>query len=112
MPSNVIISNPIDLLGDTTNARYRQVIETAINDKNVDILLLLVLYQTPLLNTSIVDTIIEFNDMQKKPIVVVSTGGEFTKILNKNLMESNIPCFDFPEQAIKAIKKLTEYHQK
>jgi len=112
MPPRVIISNPIDLLGDTTTHRYKHVIETCMKDKNIDIILLLVLYQTPLLTTSIIDVITEFNDMKKKPIIVVSTGGEFTKVLKKSLEENNIPCFDYPEEAVRAIKKLTEYYGK
>ncbi len=110
MPERVIISNPIDLLGDATTHRYKHALETCIKDKNIDIILLLVLYQTPLITTSIVDIITEFNDMQKKPIVVVSTGGEFTRVLKKNLEENNIPCFDYPEPAVRTIKKLTEYY--
>jgi len=112
MPPRVIISNPIDLLGDATTHRYKHVIESCMKDKNINIILLLVLYQTPLLTTSIVDVITEFNDMKKKPIIVVSTGGEYTKVLKRNLEENNIPCFDYPGQAVRAIKKLTEFYKK
>ncbi|MEK6951643.1 MAG: CoA-binding protein, partial [Nanoarchaeota archaeon] len=112
MPERVIISNPMDLLGDTTTHRYKHALDACIKDKNIDIILLLVLHQTPLLTTSIVEVITEFNDMQKKPIIVVSTGGEFTQVLKKNLETNKIPCFDYPEQAVRAIKKLTEYYEK
>ena len=111
MPERVIISNPMDLLGDTTTHRYKHALDACIKDKNIDIILLLVLHQTPLLTTSIVEIITEFNDMQKKPIIVVSTGGEFTQVLKKNLETNKIPCFDYPEQAVRAIKKLTEFYK-
>ena len=66
--------------------------------------------QTPLISTDIVDVIIEVNDLMKKPIVVVSTGGEFTKVLRHNLEANNVATFTFPESAVKAIKKLVEYY--
>ena len=80
-------------------------------DKNNDILLIIALYQTPLLTTAIVDVIIEANNLKKKPILVVSAGGEFTEMLRENLEENKIPCFTFPHQAVDAIKCVVEYYK-
>mgnify|MGYP001616113038 CR=1 FL=1 len=103
--------NPLDLLGDATTARYKAALEMAINDPNVDIILLIVLYQTPLVTTDIVDIIIESNDLKKKPIVVVSTGGEFTELLKKNVESNNVSCYMFPEEAVEAIATLVKYYR-
>lgn len=108
----VIIGNPMDLIGDATTERYQIAIENCLNDKNVDILLVNLLYQTPLISTDIIDIITEINDLKKKPIIVVSTGGEFTELLKKNLEENNIPCYTFPEEAVTSIKALTDYYLK
>jgi|SRR3989344_2201034 len=112
MPEIVIISNPMDLVGDATTERYQVAIENCLNDKNVDILLINLLYQTPLISTDIVDVITEINDLKKKPIILVSTGGEFTELLKKSLEENNIPCYTFPEEAVNSIKALTDYYLK
>ena len=112
MPEIVIINNPMDLVGDATTERYQVAIENCLNDKNVDILLINLLYQTPLISTDIVDVITEINDLKKKPMIVVSTGGEFTELLKKSLEENNIPCYTFPEEAVNSIKALTEYYLK
>ena len=45
----------------------------------------------------------------KKPIVVVSTGGEFTELLSRSLMERGLPVFYFPTEAITALDKVVEY---
>lgn len=111
-PPVVIVKNPMDLVGDATAERYQAAISACLNDKNVDILLVILLYQTPLLSTDVINNIIEANDLRKKPIVVVSTGGEFTDLLSENLEKNNIPCFDFPDHAVGAIKQLVEYHTK
>ncbi|MBI2663364.1 CoA-binding protein [Candidatus Woesearchaeota archaeon] len=109
-PPIVIINNPMDLTGDATTERYRLSIEACLNDKNIDILLLVVLYQTPLVTTDVVDVITEFKTMHKKPIVVVSTGGEFTQILKESLQNNGVPCFTYPENAVRSIKALVDYY--
>ena len=111
-PPVVIVSNPMDLIGDATTERYEKAITACLDDKNIDVLLVILLYQTPLLSTDVVNVIIEANDMKKKPIIIVSTGGEFTELLSDNLEKNNIPHFDFPDNAVAAIKQLVEYYKK
>jgi len=108
----IALENPIDLLGDATTEGYKHALSIAINDKGVDIILLVVLYQTPLVTTDIVDIIIEANDMKKKPIIVVSAGGEFTDVLKSTLEANNIPNYTFPENAVRAIRHLVGYYKK
>jgi acyl-CoA synthetase (NDP forming) len=111
-PPLVTVANPMDLVGDATEMRYKQAIEAAMNDKGVDILLLILLYQTPLLSPEVVEIVSEFNNQKKKPIVVVSTGGEFTELLKHNLEEKGVPSFTFPAQAVEAIRELCNYYLK
>lgn len=109
-PPIVVVSNPMDLVGDATTERYRLAIDTALNDNNVDILIVLVLMQTPLITPDIIDIISEFDELRKKPIICVATGGEFTMTLRKSLEENGVPCFTFPESAVRAVKQLVEYY--
>lgn len=111
LPPLVNIMNPLDLIGDATTERYKIALSECIRDKNIDIILLIALYQTPLITTDIVDVLVEASDMKAKPIIVVSAGGEFTEVLRKNLDENSVPTYTFPEQAVKAIAKLVEYYK-
>jgi len=108
-PKHMNIGNPLDLLGDATTERYRDTLNLVLADKNVDGVLLIALYQTPLLTTEIVEVISEAHQNTKKPIVVVSTGGEFTELLSKSLMERGIPVFNFPTETIAALDKVVAY---
>ena len=106
------IHNPLDLLGDANTERYKLAIETCMNDSNIDIILVIALLQTPLVTVDIVDVITELNDMKKKPIIVVCTGGNFTQVLKDSLEENGVPTFTFPENAVKSIKSLVDYARK
>jgi acetyl coenzyme A synthetase (ADP forming)-like protein len=110
-PPVVIVSNPMDLIGDATAQRYQSAISACLDDENIDIMLVILLYQTPLLSTDVINNIIEANDLKKKPIIVVSTGGEFTELLSENLEKNNIPCYDFPDHAVAAIRQLVDYYK-
>ncbi len=106
---HITIQNPIDLLGDANTEGYKVALDFAMKDKNMDIILMIILYQTPLVTTDIVDIVIEANDMKKKPIIVVSAGGEFTDVLKSNLEQNGVPNYTFPENAVQAIKNLVRY---
>ncbi|MBW3015115.1 CoA-binding protein [Candidatus Woesearchaeota archaeon] len=109
-PELVIVKNPMDLIGDADTERYKDAIEACMKDKNIDIIYLVILYQTPLITPDIIDIVSEYKDLGKKPIIVVSTGSEFTEVLRKGLEEAGVPCFEFPDNAMKAIGKLVEYY--
>ncbi|MEM5872139.1 MAG: CoA-binding protein [Candidatus Aenigmatarchaeota archaeon] len=109
MPEYVVIKNPIDLTGDADTERYRIALEAAVNDPNVDIIGLIVLLQVPKLGGEIVDTIINIFKASKKPIFVISAGGEYTEVLKKTLEDVGIPTFSYPQNAAKAMRVLYEY---
>lgn len=111
-PPLVIVGNPIDLIGDADTKRYDISINACLNDMNIDILFVVVLYQTPLVTSDVVDVIKEAYDSRKKPIFIVSTGGDFTEVHKKNLEEHGVPCFTFPDRAARSIKVLCDYYLK
>ncbi|MBI2547326.1 MAG: CoA-binding protein [Candidatus Aenigmarchaeota archaeon] len=111
LPQLINIVNPLDLVGDATSGRYRLSINACMRDKNIDILLVIVLVQTPLIATDIVDVITEANDLKKKPIIVVSAGGEFTEIMRRNLESNGIPTYTYPEDAVRAVQQLAKYYK-
>jgi len=111
-PKHMNVGNPLDLLGDATTERYRDALNLTLADRNVDGILLITLYQTPLLTTEIVEVITEAHHSSKKPIIVVSTGGEFTELLSKSLMERGIPVFNFPNETINALDKVVAYEMR
>ncbi len=112
MPQYVNIRNPLDISGDATSERYEKALQYALPDPNVDAILLVALYQTPLIKENITKIIIDAKKSTSKPILVVSTGSGFTEHLSEKLEEQNIPVFDFPHSAIFALDKIIGYQEK
>lgn len=104
LPPIINIGNPMDLMGDVTNSRYKLVLDNCLEEPDIGAILLVVLYQTPLINEDIVDVISEAYEKKKKPILVIIPKNSEENIVDA-LEEKGIVCFDFPEDAIRALKK-------
>jgi len=111
MPKYVILKNPIDLTGDADVDRYREALEAALADPNVDMIGLIVLLQVPRLGGDIVQTITNAFETTDKPIFVISAGGEYTEVLKKSLEDFGIPTFSYPQNAAKAMRILYEFSE-
>ncbi|MBI4894877.1 MAG: CoA-binding protein [Candidatus Aenigmarchaeota archaeon] len=107
VPNYISINNPLDLTGDADSQRYKLSIETAMKDKNVDAILLIVLFQLSTLDSTMIK-IISDSKKYKKPIVLCSLGGEFTDIYKKILEESGIPTYPTPDRAAAALAALVK----
>ena len=60
----------------------------------------------------VIDVISEFKRKSKKPIVVVSTGAEFTEGLSESLEEQGVPVYDFPLNAVNSLDSLEWYEER
>ena len=105
LPENAIVDNPIDLLGDATPERYEITLKTVMKDKNVNLILLIILSQLPTLSG--IENVIE-KIVVKKPLFIVTKSEKIRKIAVKK----GIPSYDFPEEAALAIKSLIEINKK
>lgn len=110
MPPLVNIGNPMDLIGDATNERYVLAMDAALKDSNVDVLLTVILFQTPLIDEKLIEIVSKMNRKSPKPIVIVSTGGKFTQRLARIIEEKGLPTFVYPDEALKAVRAMCEYY--
>ncbi len=112
VPKYVVVKNPIDLTGDATTERYKMALDTALRDKNVDMVAVIILFQVPTLTPDIVEVINEANSKKRKPIVVIAAGGRYTETLKKSLEGYGIPCFSYPERAAESLNALYQYSRR
>ncbi len=111
-PSYAVIRNPMDLTGDADNDRFLVAIRNALADPNVDSIITILLFQVPTLDSDIVEGLSELLTKRKKPVLIVSAGGEYAKMHMKLLEKEGIHTFEEPVDATQAMHALTYFHQR
>jgi acyl-CoA synthetase (NDP forming) len=102
LPFYASVRNPIDITANADVERYKNVLKVVDESKEFDLLLVIILIQTPMLDEKLFEVL---NDI-KKPFAVCMSGSKADGIRKK--IEKLIPIYDLPERAVKALKILTE----
>ncbi len=109
MPPLVNITNPLDLAGDAGEKRYGDAMEILEKDENIDMIIVIMLFQTPGADSASAAKMIEFKDRSDKPMIAISIGSEYTQ-MHKRMMESaGLPVYDSPADAAEALAALYKY---
>ena len=109
-PPHAVAGNPTDVVGDTDAERYRIAIEGFVNDPNVDAIVVIVLFQVPLLeDEKIIEILAEYQKKSDKPILAVAMGGEKTERYARMLEERGVPVYPTPERGVRAMAGLVKY---
>lgn len=109
LPSESSVENPIDLLGDAHEDRYRNILKL-INKKNIGsvICVLTPQEQTPV--EKIASSIVEAKKNGDSLVLTAFIGGERTKEAALGLKQNNIPNFSDPESAVNALDKYYKWN--
>ncbi len=109
LPQYANVRNPLDIIGDADSHRYEVALNAMLKDEGVDIILLIILFQTAGIDSSVVNIAIRASDQKKKPIIAVCTGGEYTE-MHKRILESyGVPTYASPSSAMRAISRFLIY---
>ncbi|WP_087035731.1 acetate--CoA ligase family protein [Thermococcus litoralis] len=109
-PPHAVAGNPTDVVGDTDAQRYKYAIEAFVNDPNVDAIVVIVLFQVPLLDEEeIIEILADYAKKSEKPIVAVAMGGKKTEYYAKILEEKGVPVYPTPERGVRALAGLVQY---
>ena len=110
LPAAASMRNPIDILGDARADRYRFAMEKVMEDENVNAVVVILSPQAMTESMATAKAIIEIQKkLHGKPILAVFMGGGAVEEASNYLKENGIPCFDFPEKAIKTVAALFDY---
>ncbi len=111
LPPNASFYNPVDVIGDATSERYEVVLRQAVQDPNVDGMLVIL---TPQAVTDIDNTagvIIKTAPTTGKPIITSFMGEMRVRAAIEKLKAASLPNFPYPELAVKAFKRLSDYQR-
>ena len=109
LPPYAALYNPIDIIGDADAERYRVTMEAVAKDDRIHAMLVIL---SPTASVEIEETaraVAEVFAKGDKPVFACFMGGLRIEPGKKLLIEAGIPCYGFPEPAIKALETMLEY---
>ncbi len=110
LPAAANIHNPIDVLGDAMADRYSFALSTALDDPNVDVVLILLTPQAMTDAKGTAEAIVKISkEKPAKPVLTCFLGANKIAEGVEILRNGKIPQYDSTEGAVAAIKVMTEY---
>ena len=110
LPPASSTGNPVDVLGDARADRYRLAMLEVLSDGNVHAVIVLLTPQAMTESLETAKSIVEIKSSTgSKPILAVFMGGMAVEEARRYLTDNDVPCYDFPEKAIKTISAMYRY---
>ena len=104
--------NPIDLIADARADRYAVVLDLVLSDSNVDGVMVINMLKSCFFEPE--DALAIASATEKyaaKTVVDVAAGGEDFILVHKVLQNTNVPIYNLPEKAARALRALRTYHK-
>ncbi len=102
LPPFCSISNPIDLTGSATDALFGEAIEKTLSGDRYDIAIVASLWGPPALTDALPMLVAEKKRGLKKPVLICTPGGEYTRSRTELFRKQGLNVFSTPEGAAKA----------
>ncbi|MCX7706110.1 MAG: acetate--CoA ligase family protein [bacterium] len=109
LPPAANTHNPVDVLGDATEQEYKIALENVMNENCVDGILVIVTPQTMTRPLDIAHVVVENNSEYKKTVITSFMGGVSVEDAINFLKQSRIPNYDFPERAVRSLRRMVDY---
>jgi acetate---CoA ligase (ADP-forming) len=110
LPPAANLLNPIDVLGDALADRYEFALDVALDDPNVDIVIVLLTPQAMTQPTETAQSIVKIaHKKPNKPVLACFIGARKVEEGVKILREGGIPPYSSPEYAVAAAKVMVDY---
>ncbi len=112
LPKEANIYNPVDIIGDARDDRYRFALETILKDDNVDSALVLLCPAAVTEPEETARTIVRLNkNYPQKPLMAVYMGGKALAQGRNYLTDNSVPTFTFPEPSIQSLRGMIDYKE-
>ncbi len=103
-------ANPIDIIADARGERYRKVLDLVLADHNVDGVLVINMLKSTFFepkDARVIQRVVPKHP--HKPVVDFPGSGEDFARVYRVLGNTNIPLYNMPEKAVKALRALRDY---
>ncbi|MDP2690438.1 MAG: CoA-binding protein [Deltaproteobacteria bacterium] len=105
-PSYFSISNPLDLTGSATDDMFADAIDKTMQGEGYDMAIVAPLWGPPALTDELAELICERAAYLKKPLIVCTPGGAYTRGRMELFRRRGLPVFSTPESAVRAASVL------
>ncbi len=109
LPPHASLQNPVDLIGDAQSDRYQAALEAILDDPNVDAIIVLLTPQAMTDIENIAHEIVKASQQKRKPILACFMGLVDISAGVNILKEHGVPCYSFPEDAVRALSAMVRY---
>ncbi|MBF0112766.1 MAG: acetate--CoA ligase family protein [Desulfamplus sp.] len=106
LPPTANFHNPVDVIGDAARDRYENTLGTVISDSGVDSVLIILTPQSMTDAMGTAEAIVSIAKKSVKPIVCAFMGVVDVSDGVKLLQQNNVPVYQFPESAARALGAL------
>ena len=110
LPEHMSYGNPVDIIGDAPSTRYEVAMRYVLEEGNVDVLVVIALFQSPALDEGIVEKVGKMQEYGK-PIVFVAPGGAYPEKMARRIEKVGVPVFETVEDGVDAVYALVKYGQ-
>jgi acetyl coenzyme A synthetase (ADP forming)-like protein len=111
LPPTASLGNPVDLVGDADAARYSHALH-ALGGESADAALVVLTAQAATDSTAVARSVIGATRGWKIPIAAAFVGGARVAPGARALEEAGIPCYPFPEPAVRTIAGMMLLNQR
>jgi acetyltransferase len=111
LPVSASTANAVDILGDADSWRYARAVESCLNDRNVDAILVILTPHAMTDSSEAARQIISLKNEKGKTILASWIGGGDVSEGRAILENGGIPVCDFPEEAIDILMHLNAYRE-
>jgi len=112
LPEESSVENPIDVLGDAHEDRYKKVLATLGKDASIGSIISILTPQDQTPVGKVASKIIQFKNKSQANNVALFIGGKSVKKAEKKLRENGIPNFNYPHEAVDALDKYYRWNIK
>ncbi|HVQ00510.1 MAG TPA: CoA-binding protein, partial [Candidatus Thermoplasmatota archaeon] len=111
LPSTWSHGNPVDIIGDGDDERYKKAIEICLEDKTIDGLLVLCVPQVVADPNKLADRLVDIARKSTKPILTSFIGESSVFNAREILNRNNIPTYQEPDEAVESYMYLYHYER-
>ncbi len=109
LPSYWSKANPVDLLGDATVDRFAKALAICLGDPKVDGVLVIYVPMDSAPSTQVAQAVADSARNAWKPVITTWMGAEDVEEGRRIFVESNIPTYDTPEEAVRTYVNMCKY---